>query len=736
MNPAGRARGPPYFFNESGDDAMLVRVPETATRLPRGAWLSDDIVLLIWHSALWAGLFRPSVDGQDIAPPLLAAALPDSDLHAGLVRLPPAHGQGAVLSLGAGAPSLPFDAFTRDPAGLADGLTDAARHRLLRLLLDAGSGLFNLQACPGYLDLAGELARSGAPAAEVARPVATGPEQLRLLRTVGPAPAGPVFVIGPRRVQRLAAIGGTAVHMLIEAPAPGEILYGGTEVPWTRRIVAPEGNLPLLLDLLAAGRAESRAIATLLPVALGHRAEEPAIAGLLEAASLLAPPRPRTRADLGRAVAGALELALPDHAGGLFLRGWLRDPHGLIVGFALATPSGSRPIPSGSVHRFRRRDLAERFQNAAHAPGDEGEGFVAHLADAAGAGPQPDLLIRLKGGAVITLTPALRTLPPAAARNAVLGSVRPEALTEAMLQHCIGPAASRLHAAHRAAPRTPRVLRIGNQPSAPEVSVIVPLYRNLGFMRAQVAAFAADPNWRAAETIFVLDSPEQATEVEHLLRGLHLMHGLPVVLAVSPRNLGYAGANNLAASLARGRMLLLLNSDVVPDRPGWLPLLANAAAARGAGVAGPKLLFDDGSIQHAGLYFARDPDGIWYNRHYHKGFPRSYAPACRAREVPAVTGAALMVKRSLFDAVGGLTEDYIVGDYEDSDLCLKLRTTGAHIHYEPAAELWHFERRSIGFHQGYAGTLASHFNRRLHAERWGNEMDALMRRLGVQGGAA
>lgn len=716
---------------------MLIRVSETVTGPPRGAWLGADVALLIWNAALWAGPFRPTLDDAAIAPPLLAAALPDSELRAGLLRLPSASRPGTAISLGTGAPPLPLDGFARDPAALTDGLTEAARHRLLRLLLDAGTGLFNLQACPGSLALACALARDLAAAAEVARPLAAGPEQLRLVRTAGPAPAGPVFLVGPTRVVRLAAIGGTAVHMLIEAPAPGEILCGGTdEAPWARRIVASAGEMPPLLDLLAAGRVESRVIAALLPASLGHRADEPAIAALLEAASLLAPARPRTRADLGRAVAGALELALPDRAGGLFLRGWLRDPHGLVAGLALATPSGQRPLPAEAVHRFRRRDLAERFRNAAHAPGEEGEGFVVHLPDAAGVGPQPDLVVRLRGGAAVTLTPGLRTLAPAAARNAVLGSVRPEALTEAMLAQCIGPAASRLHAAHLAAPRKPVVRRLGDQPRNPEVSVLVPLYRNLGFLRAQVAAFAADPDWPDAETIFVLDSPEQAAEVEHLLRGLTLMHGLPVVLAVPPRNLGYAGANNLGAALARGRMLLLLNSDVVPDRPGWLARLAAAASARGAGAAGPKLLFDDGSIQHAGLYFARDPDGVWYNRHYHKGFPRAYAPACRAREVPAVTGAALMVKRSLFDSVGGLTEDYIVGDYEDSDLCLKLRAFGARIRYEPAAELWHFERRSIGFHQGYTGTLASHVNRRLHAERWGAAMEALMRRFGPEGGAA
>jgi GT2 family glycosyltransferase len=94
-----------------------------------------------------------------------------------------------------------------------------------------------------------------------------------------------------------------------------------------------------------------------------------------------------------------------------------------------------------------------------------------------------------------------------------------------------------------------------------------------------------------------------------------------------------------------------------------------------------------------------------------------------------------MVRRALFEAVDGVTEDYVVGDYEDSDLCLKLRRAGAAIVFQPDAELWHFERRSIGLHAGYTGTLASLHNRRLHARRWDPEMAALTKRYdAVKGG--
>jgi GT2 family glycosyltransferase len=206
-------------------------------------------------------------------------------------------------------------------------------------------------------------------------------------------------------------------------------------------------------------------------------------------------------------------------------------------------------------------------------------------------------------------------------------------------------------------------------------------------------------------------------------------------LVVMPRNLGYAAANNAGAAVARGAALLLLNSDVVPARPGWLTAMRGALAGKGVGAVGPKLLFDDGSLQHAGLLFRRDEAGIWFNAHYHKGLPRGWAPANRRRAVPGVTGAALMVRRALFEALGGISEDYIIGDYEDSDFCLRLRATGASIVYVPEAELFHFERRSIHLHSGYTRTLASLYNRRLHHRRWDGAMATLMARRGFRGAA-
>ena len=235
---------------------------------------------------------------------------------------------------------------------------------------------------------------------------------------------------------------------------------------------------------------------------------------------------------------------------------------------------------------------------------------------------------------------------------------------------------------------------------------------------------------RAADLVFVLDSPEQRAEAESLLRGLAALHGLPVRLAVMPQNRGYAAACNAGAALARADVLLFLNSDVLPAAPGWLPpLLDRLRRDRRLAAAGPKLLFDDGSVQHAGMVFRRDAAGEWFNDHRCKGFPRSHPDAASPCRVPAVTGAALCVRRPAFEAAGGFSTDYVIGDFEDSDLCLKLRGAGGEIAYEPAAELFHFERQSVSAHEGHARTLAGAYNRRLHHRRWGAAMAALAERF-------
>jgi cellulose synthase/poly-beta-1,6-N-acetylglucosamine synthase-like glycosyltransferase len=324
------------------------------------------------------------------------------------------------------------------------------------------------------------------------------------------------------------------------------------------------------------------------------------------------------------------------------------------------------------------------------------------------------------------LVPEPQPADPVEARALVLRAVPPQHVTDALLADVLGPVIASLQGQVLARVGAPRIRRYGEAPARPRASVVIPLYKVMDFLRFQVAAFAGDPWFRAnAELVFVLDSPHQAPEVEHLLGGLHLVHGLPMTLAVMERNGGFARACNAGAGVARGDAVALVNSDVIPTSPGWLEALVSRLEGD-VGMVGPKLLFEDGSIQHAGMYFSRDHQGRWLNHHFHKGLPRDYAPARRERAVPAVTGACVVLPRMLFQEVGGFTEDYVIGDYEDSDLCLKVTSLNRSIMYVPDVELYHLERKSMSQSVDYMQGIAWQYNCALHAERWSDVMTSIM----------
>ena len=610
-----------------------------------------------------------------------------------------------------------------DIVDFADELDGPSQGRLLAFLLGFCGKAFALSANPEFAAACLSLARLCTPVLGIAEPVATVTASWVVLAGLNVTSDASVFILGQRHVRRSAApsLDGFASLILSERVAPDDILLVQGELPALYTVGNTRAGIP---DLIRSPSDEAgfraACLRALAPVC-------PRVTAQLREASLLNPAAPRRHNDVSRPIGAGLEAALSDGDGRLFLRGWIRDPMRLIASIELVGPHAAAPLDRDQMHWFRRPDLESHFAAAAFSDGDNQTGFVAFVDDPCdGHSLHPTLALRLHSGARIEIRSPLRHPAAAASRTAVLSSVLPDDVTDTMLDDCLGPAAASFHRRTLEERGTPERIQIGAKVADPTVSIIVPLYRNLSFLRFQIAALAHDPECGSAELIFVLDSPEQRREAEHLLRGLHAMHGLPLTLLVLPRNLGYAAANNAGATCATAPILLLLNSDVVPARQRWLGVLTAALEQPGVGAVGPKLLFDDESVQHAGLFFQRDLDGQWLNAHYHKGMPRAWPGANLPRRVPGITGAALLVHRHLFESVGGICEDYIIGDYEDSDFCLRLHAAGAQTMYVPEAELFHFERRSISLHKGYAGTLACRYNRRLHHRRWDDTIAALM----------
>ncbi|MFC0813015.1 glycosyltransferase family 2 protein [Paracoccus panacisoli] len=262
----------------------------------------------------------------------------------------------------------------------------------------------------------------------------------------------------------------------------------------------------------------------------------------------------------------------------------------------------------------------------------------------------------------------------------------------------------------------------GKPPKAPEVSVIVPLYRRFDFMEHQLLEFGRDPEFRRfCEVIYVIDDPLIEADVLAGAEYLHRLLDLPFTVISGRRNRGFSGANNLGAEYARGRLLLFLNSDVIPQGPGWLgPMRATLDTDQTIGVVGPRLLFANGGLQHAGMSFEKlNTLGIWINRHPNAGLGPEFDPAQAPAEVPAVTGACMLITRKVFDEIGGWDTGYLIGDFEDSDLCLTLRKRGYRVIYHPDVQLTHLERQS------FSAIGHDHFKLRVtitnavrHQERW------------------
>jgi len=644
----------------------------------------------------------------------------------------------------AGAPG-----FATEPLAARDGIAallgtsePAALLATLRFIAAKALGTLRRADDAGLAGHCHRLAGALLDPSRAAHPVARAGDGL-VLWSLPDAPRersnAPPALLGPARLHRAPLAAGRAILHPARSAAAGAILLPADRGGPVRLI--PPANLaalPSLTDLAVRTDPGTRALHRDALVALGKG--DDAARRLLRDLRLVAGAAPaRACAAPEHPLSGGLDMAIPDGEGGVFLRGRLRDPLDLVSGLVLRGPDGGdRPLPLAALQRFARPDLTDTYADAPHGGAGGKPGFAIHLAAAgpASAGGQWGLRLQLTTGDTAHLLAPPGPVEPRAARDAVLGAVAPRDLAPELLRACIAPAAERLHRAAMARRGAPEVVRIGGggARAGAEAALVVPLYRNLRFLRHQYAAFARDPLLReGAELVYVLDSPEQRDDVEHLLRGLHGVCGMPLTLVVQAANHGYASACNAGAAVAAAPVLALVNSDVVPAARGWLrPLLRELDRLSGDGrpaAVGPKLLFDDGSLQHAGLFFEPGVGGEWFNNHYWKGYPRFHPPAQSVRAVPGVTGALLCLGRHVFEAMGGVCTDYVVGDYEDSDLCLRLRAAGGEIAYVPEAELYHFERQSIREHGGYARTAACSYNRHLHHRRWAPAIEALMARF-------
>lgn len=219
-------------------------------------------------------------------------------------------------------------------------------------------------------------------------------------------------------------------------------------------------------------------------------------------------------------------------------------------------------------------------------------------------------------------------------------------------------------------------------------SIIIPVFNKVEFTKQCLEALAQNTPGELFEVIIVDNASNDGTH-----EFLECLEG-DVTVITNETNLGFAKACNQGACAANGKYLVFLNNDTIPH-PDWLTCLIHVADEReDIGVVGSKLLFPDGTIQHAGVVLVDTPSGK-LGRHLYWGRPGDFPPANRARDFQVVTAACMLIHKGLFFDINGFDERYVNG-MEDVDLCLKVRNSGKRVYYCPNSVLTHFESKSEG----------------------------------------
>jgi len=232
--------------------------------------------------------------------------------------------------------------------------------------------------------------------------------------------------------------------------------------------------------------------------------------------------------------------------------------------------------------------------------------------------------------------------------------------------------------------------------SRPLVSIVIPTrgqvrevrYQSVVLVSNCVRSIVEKSSYDNYEIVCVAD---EATP-QQVLDDLGAIAGERLRVLRYDRPFSFSAKINLGAISSQGEHLLLLNDDIEVATPNWIERMVMYSGIPEVGAVGGRLLWEDGRLQHVGVQFEQGLPG-----HPYRGFAgdfKGYANAVVvAQNCLGVTGACLMTRRELFEAVGGLTTTLPV-NYNDVDYCLKLVVSGRRVVYDPDLVMHHFESSS------------------------------------------
>jgi GT2 family glycosyltransferase len=259
-------------------------------------------------------------------------------------------------------------------------------------------------------------------------------------------------------------------------------------------------------------------------------------------------------------------------------------------------------------------------------------------------------------------------------------------------------------------------------PAAPMVSIIIPTRDRLDLLRPCIESILrTQPKYPGPLELLVIDNDSNEPATQAYLKHLAAKGSARVKRFRGDFN--WSAINNAAVPSARGEVLIFLNNDTVVLSEDWCAELAANALRPEVGAVGARLLYDDGTVQHAGVVLGVEGvaghDSVGEAPERGGYFGRSHVQ----RSAAAVTGACLATRRTVFVEVGGFDDANLKVAFNDVDYCLRLRNAGYRVIYDPFAVLYHFESKSRGLDVSEAKAARRRAEAAVFRARWAAIVD-------------
>ncbi len=246
----------------------------------------------------------------------------------------------------------------------------------------------------------------------------------------------------------------------------------------------------------------------------------------------------------------------------------------------------------------------------------------------------------------------------------------------------------------------------------PMISIVIPNKDHAVDLKRCITSILEKSTYENYE-IVIVENGSETKEIFDYYTSLKEYDNIRVVTYEKPEGqngFNYSAVNNFGVKQTKGDYILLLNNDTEVITVNWMEELLMYAQRKDVGAAGAKLYYGNKTIQHAGVVLQLGAHRTAGHSHYGQSRENLgyMGRLCYAQNVSAVTGACLLVKKSLFKEVGGLDESFAIS-LNDVDFCLKLREKGLLNVFTPFAELYHYESVSRGLDD--SGEKAERYNR-------------------------